>query len=99
VKNEVVLPLNERLKQMRLSRGYSVKEFAKAIEIPESTYREWEYGRGLRVPPFEKIAELLTISVTEVVTGLPSNLHDIERELANLAASLDGIRAQLSMRT
>ncbi|HWU42467.1 MAG TPA: helix-turn-helix transcriptional regulator [Bdellovibrio sp.] len=89
-------PLNKRLKRLREARGMSVKELARAIEVPESTYREWEYGRGLRVPPFEKIASTLMISTTELLTGRSSDFQKLHEELENLEKELHRIRQNLS---
>ena len=61
--------LNERLKRLREERGLTAKAMAGLIDVAESTYREWEYGRGLKLPPLQKISQVLTISVTELVTG------------------------------
>ncbi len=61
--------LNKRLERLRKVKGLNAKEMARSIGVPESTYREWEYGRGLKLIPFEKISQVLAISVTELITG------------------------------
>jgi DNA-binding transcriptional regulator YiaG len=45
-------PLNQRLERLRREKGLTAKAMAKLIGVAESTYREWEYGRGLKLPGF-----------------------------------------------
>lgn len=68
-------PLHKRLKRLRTARGLTAKQLASAIRVPESTYREWEYGRTLSGHPFVKIAEALGVSISALMTG-----ETIERE-------------------
>lgn len=74
-------PLNKRLERLRKKRGLTAKAMARLIDVAESTYREWEYGRGLKLPPWQKISQVLGVSVTELVTGEHS---DWRKELAEL---------------
>lgn len=73
---------NTRLKRLRTKRNLSAAQMAKLINVAPTTYREWEYGRGMKFPPFVKISQVLAISVTELVTGhisaLPQELIDLE---------------------
>lgn len=73
---------NARLKRLRIQRNLSAAEMAKLIDLAPTTYREWEYGRRMKFPPFLKISQVLAISVTELVTGhiiaLPKELTELE---------------------
>ena len=40
-----------------------MREAAHRTGVPETTYREWEYGRQIRGEPYRKIAEAFNISV------------------------------------
>lgn len=53
-----------RLKEIRKSRGYSQKDFAALINVPNNTYNQWENGK--RSPDYESvllIAKKLSVSV------------------------------------
>jgi transcriptional regulator with XRE-family HTH domain len=54
---------------------------ARAIGVPASTYREWEYGRAIRGEPYVKMAEVLKVSLYELITGIPpsDSIDKIER--------------------
>ncbi len=88
--------LHERLRKFRENEKLSAKEMAQKIGVPQSTYLDWENGRGMRIPPFQKISQVLAISVTELVTGEKPNLNDISVELEKVEEQMREIRAQLS---
>lgn len=89
-------PLNKRLERLRKAQGLTAKAMAQSIEVPESTYREWEYGRGLKLPPFQKISQVLAISVTELVTGHKPPLQEHLQELEHLESQCREVRLKLS---
>ncbi len=60
---------DQRLKRLRQEKGLTAQAMADKIGVPGSTYRDWESGKGLRIPPLEKIGQVLAISVTELITG------------------------------
>lgn len=85
--------LHERLKKMRVAKGLTAKEMAKLIDVAESTYRDWENGKGIKLPPFQSISQVLAVSVTELVTGeIPSatkvmeDLNEVEKKIVELKA-------------
>lgn len=43
-----------------------MRQAAKLIGAPESTYREWEYGRSIRGEPYPRIAKAYGISLEEL---------------------------------
>lgn len=67
---------NERLTRMRKAQGLTAKEVSDFIDVPASTYRDWENGKGLRIPPYQKISHLLNVSLTELVTGEVSKMQE-----------------------
>lgn len=69
--------LNQRLKRLRLAKGLTAQAVAERIGVPGSTYRDWENGKGLKIPPLEKISHLLAVSVTELVTGRQNTKNDV----------------------
>ena len=88
--------LNERLERIRKEKKMTAKQVARAIEVPESTYREWEYGRGLKLPPLQKLSQVFAISVTELVTGDKPNLQNYINELEDVERRLMSIRLNLA---
>jgi DNA-binding XRE family transcriptional regulator len=47
----------QRLKQLREERRLNVKEAAKLIGVPMTTYRDWEYGRAVTGETYVKISK------------------------------------------
>ena len=91
-------PLHERFRRLRLEREFSVKEFAKQIGVAESTYREWEYGRALVGPPFIKMAEVLKIPISTLLTGKTVDTQWILDELRSFEEQLAKLRGNASAR-
>jgi transcriptional regulator with XRE-family HTH domain len=86
---------SKRLKRLRESKNLSATEMARRIQVPATTYREWEYGRGAKFPPFLKISQVLAISVTELVTGEVSNASIAVAELEAVELHVREIRLKL----
>ena len=85
-----------RIKRLRLGTRLSLKDMANRLGVPVSTYREWEYGRTIRGQPYMRMAEVLGVSVLELLTGkTPSNqsvfkeIKTIEKHLAMLKMELE----------
>ena len=76
--------LSERLVKLRKEKNLTVRELANIIGVPESTYREWEYGRPVSGPPYVKIAEALSVSLSFLMTGNQSNNLWVMNELDRL---------------
>jgi transcriptional regulator with XRE-family HTH domain len=95
MKNEL---FHERLERIRREKKLTAKAMAQFIEVPESTYREWEKGRGMRMPPFQKISQVLAISVTELITGEQPEWAMITDKLLALEKSIAEIRLNVSSR-
>ena len=53
----------KRQEELRLK----VKDVAAHIGVAESTYRDWENGRSIQGEPYLKIAEILDISISELL--------------------------------
>jgi transcriptional regulator with XRE-family HTH domain len=90
--------MGKRLKRFREEKNLTATVVARLIDVPESTYREWEYGRGLKLPPCQKISQVLDISITELVTGELPDLQVHLEDLRKLEESLRETRLKLSSR-
>jgi transcriptional regulator with XRE-family HTH domain len=92
-------PMHKRLRRLREARGLSVKEVALRLEVPLTTYREWEYGRAIRGEPYVQLARILGVSLcgllgaerAEGVASLPS----VGVELLKLEEMVRQLRARL----
>ena len=62
-------PFHRRLRRLRKERRMTMKEVAEKIGVPITTYREWEYGRGITGEPYMRIADALAVSLIELMTG------------------------------
>lgn len=82
--------LDKRLKRLREKKGITVKQLCQEIGIPVTTYREWEYGRAITGEPYVALAQVLGVSVYELLTGkapqsqLLNGLIEIEYKLTEL---------------
>ncbi len=63
------MELAQRLKKLRQLKNLTVSEVARKLSVAPSTYREWEQGRQIKGEPYEKLALIFDVSVTEVITG------------------------------
>ncbi len=44
-----------------------MRDLARLINVPETTYREWEYGRAIRGEPYVKLAKALGVSLEDLL--------------------------------
>ena len=86
----------ERLKKLRSESGYPVKQVAAKLNVPVTTYREWEKGRQIKGEPYARIAELFNVTLGEILTGQKSNVSDVIAELDRVQSSLDEIKKRLA---
>ncbi len=91
-------PLHERLTRVRKARGLTAKAVARAIGVPESTYREWENGRGRKLLPFEKLSQVLSISVTELIIGQRPEMSEVLESLSQIEEAVRKLRLNLGSR-
>lgn len=89
-------PLGKRLERLRKQRELTAKAVAREIDVAESTYREWEYGRGLKLPPWQRLSRLLGVSVTELVTGETPEWQMCLNELEVIEKMIRELRLKLT---
>lgn len=84
-------PFYKRLRNFRENRRLSMRELARLINVPETTYREWEYGRAIRGEPYVKLARALGVSLEDLLgdeiqlpTALESDIDLIVERLLEL---------------
>jgi len=86
-----------RLRTLRKSRRLTMKEVATKLGVPSTTYREWEYGRSIQgAEPYLKLAEVLAVSLRELLGGAKSDSRKIWRDLEAAERHLAEVRKELS---
>lgn len=65
-----------------------MKQVAQKIEVPVSTYRDWEYGRAIQGAPYVKIANVFGISLFELLTGEKPKFQNVFDLIENAEAQL-----------
>jgi transcriptional regulator with XRE-family HTH domain len=81
--------LNEQLRKKRLEKGLQQKDMASALKISPPAYSKIESGQTrVNIELAQKIAEILEISLAELVEGKPSNyeIKNGDNSPLNLAA-------------
>lgn len=73
--------VGKRISKLREKKQKTVSEVAKAIGVPASTYREWEYGRSIRAEFYIPLSHVLGVSVYELLTGDRPSRNDILSKL------------------
>lgn len=58
------MKLAQKIRQLRLERKLTLKETAKCLNVPVSTYRDWEYGRKMPADVILKLAEIFGVPMT-----------------------------------
>ena len=71
-----------------------MRKAAQLIGVPETTYREWEYGRQIRGEPYLKIAKAFGISVSELLGAESSNLT-VDQRLNRILEDTAIVHAEL----
>ena len=83
------------LKKLRQSKKLSMREAARLIDVPETTYREWEYGRLIRGhEAYLKIAKGFNISLDELF-GLQSTSSSVEKDFEQLEILLKSVKKKV----
>lgn len=87
--------MGKRLKRLRMEKKLSIKEVCEKIEVPQSTYREWEYGREIKGEPYVKIAHAFEVSLIELLTGEKPNPQKVFKILEMLEENLRDLRTTI----
>lgn len=89
--------LHKRLERLRQQKGLTAKAMAKLIGVPASTYRDWEKGKGLKLPPYQKISQVLAVPVTELVTGEKPTFNELYEKLESIESDLHQLRLKIGL--
>lgn len=81
-----------RLKRLRTKCGLSQTMTANFLNVPPTTYRDWENGKNITGEPYLKLADLFGVSLVEIITGESMKNSDLIRELDELQEHIKIIR-------
>jgi transcriptional regulator with XRE-family HTH domain len=84
--------LGKRLQRLRSIKNFSQSDIAKIIGVSPSTYREWEQGRQIKGEPYEKLASIFEVTLTELITGKKT---EIEVHIAQIESCVKNIKCLL----
>lgn len=73
-----------------------MRETAKLISVPETTYREWEYGRAARGEPYLKIAESFGVSLDDLLDPRNCTPKTLEQDIDRLIYSLSELKGKIT---
>ena len=60
----------QRIASLRQKRGLTQRKVAEALNIPLSTYKEWEYGRRMQGEEvYVRLAEIFEVNLKTLLTG------------------------------
>ncbi len=84
-----------RLKQLRKEKRLSMKAVADAIDVPLTTYREWEYGRAIQGEPYLKLAQIFGVSVFRLLGGSTAHEQNVSTLLDQIEENLRELRMKV----
>lgn len=85
-----------RLRRLRETKGIKVKEMSLLLGVSVSTYRDWEYGRAIKGEPYPKMAEILSVSLQELLTGHCPVPDQVMKEILKCEQALLALKKELS---
>lgn len=87
--------MHQRLRRLRQQRRWSMREAARRIGVPETTYREWEYGRSIRGEWYPKIARAFGVGLAELFGAETAEHGSVEEWLDRIIADLKLLKKKL----
>lgn len=90
--------ISKKLKRLRQSHKppLTMKQAAKLIGVPETTYREWEYGRAIRGEPYLQIAKAYGVSLEYLLGPVDESKDSIEDDFDKLLSDLSRLKEKVS---
>lgn len=82
------MSLGERLRSLRVKRKLSISEVARHVGVSVSTYRDWEYDREIKGEPYLKLAKLLDVNLSYLLTGKESEILDQLNQIEDIVKSI-----------
>lgn len=90
-----ILEFAKHLKKLRENRKLSIRQTAKLVGVPESTYRDWEYGNAIQGEPYPQIAKAFGITLNELF-GVTDD-ESVDAQLDKIIAITHTVKSKLSL--
>lgn len=87
------MKIAKKIRELRIERKMTLKETAKHLEVPVSTYRDWEYGRKIPADAAIKLAEIFDVPMSIFSGRGVSRDADLERAVALMEEALKIVRS------
>lgn len=85
---------HNRLRELRQARRLTQKETAKLVGVPQSSYRQWEYGQAITGEPYPQLAKAFNISL-DTLFNIETNEKNLERDLDLIVSIVQNIKSKL----
>jgi len=73
-----------------------MREMARRVGVPETTYREWEVGRAIQGEPYVRMSEALGVSLSELLTGERPDRAKLLAEIELMEEGLKQLKNKLN---
>lgn len=87
--------ISKRLRTFRLNCGLSMREAAKKIGVPETTYREWEYGRAIRGEPYVRIARAFGVTLDALFGNNTSSGETVGDDFDRIISEIQALKTKV----
>lgn len=87
--------IGQRIKRLRTEKNLTLQHLSKKTSIPLSTLREWEVGRQIKGEPYEKIAQVLNVGLSELLYGKKPNSREVLIKVHEIEVACKEIRDSL----
>ncbi len=85
--------LSQKIRKYRIDKRMTLKETAKRLEIPVSTYRDWEYGRKIPAEVISKLSEVFEIPLSAFMENPSPHKKDLASAIALLEEALKIVKS------
>ncbi len=86
------MKIAQRIRKLRLERKMTLKETANLLDVPVSTYRDWEYGRKMPADAILKLSEAFDVPITVFTHREMNPGSDLQRAIDLIEEALKIVR-------
>ena len=89
--------LGKRLRKLRVDKGLKASQVALLLNVPTSTYRDWENGVAIRGEPYVALAEIFGCSLHHLLTGEEVKRSEVWQTFGRLSSELAHLKKLLNV--
>ena len=82
------MTLSQRIRKIRQEQKMTLKKMAECLQVPASTYRDWEYGSKIPAEMLIQISQLLNSSPNELLDFEQTQLKGMQKGISLIEAGL-----------